>query len=373
MNLGIRRAAAVLAAAGLAAAAGALPASADTTVPVTGGSGDWGVKLSFRNYLKSPVAHGSTEVAGGVTENSDGTFAFPVVSGSYDPQSGDTVVQFGGSVHFEGHGGVLQITIEDLRVEVVDGEGTLYADMASSSPSNPALTEYDDIALAELDLSGGQPSLNGGTLSLGSTPTTLTQAGSTAFAGFYAAGAAMDPISFTATVANGSGGGSTPPPASGQSANQQILADVAAGPLTLSVAGDTVQLSTSTLDGNGAYQTATGALNTATVSDLRGTNAGWNLVGQVTDFTGDAGTIGAENLGWQPSAAAVDTGIGAPGTVTAGNTVQPGQGLGVARTLASAAPGASAGTFTAGAQLSLGIPADTVPGDYAAVLTLTLS
>ncbi len=69
----------------------------------------------------------------------------------------------------------------------------------------------------------------------------------------------------------------------------------------------------------------------------------------------------------------MNTGVGTPGTVTAGSPVQPGQGLGIARTLASAAPGSSAGTFTADAQLTLGIPADTVPGDYAAVLTLTLS
>ena len=133
MNLGIRRAATVLVTAGLAAAASILPASATTTLPVTGGSGDWGVKLSFRNYIKSPIAHGSTELSGGVTENPDGTYSFPIVSGSYDTATGDTVIQFGGSVAYEGHGGVLRVRIDDLRLEITNGKGELYADMASSS------------------------------------------------------------------------------------------------------------------------------------------------------------------------------------------------------------------------------------------------
>ena len=280
-----------------------------------------------------------------MTENPDGTYSFPIVSGSYDTATGDTVIQFGGSVAYEGHGGVLRVRIDDLRLEITNGKGELYADMASSSPSDPQMVSYPDVNLADLDLSGGQPTLSGTTLSLGSTPATLTEEGSPAFAGFYSPGAELDPISFTATVGGSNGGGNQPPANGGSSAQQQILADVAAGPLILSVAGDTVQLTQSAPNGDGTYQTATGALNTATVSDLRGTNAGWNLVGQVSDFTGDVGTIGAENLGWTPSAAAVNTGVGTPGTVTAGSPVQPGQGLGIARTLASAAPGSSAGNL----------------------------
>lgn len=319
MNLGIRRAATVLVTAGLAAAASILPASATTTLPVTGGSGDWGVKLSFRNYIKSPIAHGSTELSGGVTENPDGTYSFPIVSGSYDTATGDTVIQFGGSVAYEGHGGVLRVRIDDLRLEITNGKGELYATWPaappatrrwSATPTSTWLTSTS-AAASHPQRHHAEPRLYPGHPHRGGQPR---------LRGFYSPGAELDPISFTATVGGSNGGGNQPPANGGSSAQQQILADVAAGPLILSVAGDTVQLTQSAPNGDGTYQTATGALNTATVSDLRGTNAGWNLVGQVSDFTGDVGTIGAENLGWTPSAAAVNTGVGTPGTVTAGST-----------------------------------------------------
>lgn len=160
-------------------------------------------------------------------------------------------------------------------------------------------------------------------------------------------------------------------PAGGGDASQQIAATVlAGGPLTLSVAGSSVTLPAAA---NGAV--TSGALNTATVSDLRGTNAGWSLVGQVGDFvaTGDA-TIAADNLGWAPSASPVDDPlVGTTGTVTPGAVAEPGAGLGTARALCTSAAGASAGSFTCGAQLNLGVPAAAVPGDYTATLTLTLS
>lgn len=159
--------------------------------------------------------------------------------------------------------------------------------------------------------------------------------------------------------------------AGGGNASQQIATTVlAGGPLTLSVAGSSVTLPAVA---NGAV--TSGPLNTATVADLRGTNAGWSLVGQVGDFTavGDA-VIAANNLGWAPTATAVnDPLVGATGTVTPGPVAQPGAGLGTARALCTSAAGASAGSFTCGGQLNLGVPAGAVPGDYTATLTLTLS
>src|SRR5690606_37723406 len=60
---------------------------------------------------------------------------------------------------------------------------------------------------------------------------------------------------------------------------------------------------------------------------------------------------------------------GSNGTVTPGAAGS----LGTARTLASAAAGASGGVFKAGADLDLSVPAGASPGDYTATLTLTLS
>ncbi|TYB64319.1 hypothetical protein FXF51_21590 [Nonomuraea sp. PA05] len=144
------------------------------------------------------------------------------------------------------------------------------------------------------------------------------------------------------------------------SADQTLSVNVTGGALSLSVAGNAVALSAATVGG-----TATGQMNTATVTDQRGSASGWSLVGQVGDFTGDAGTIPAAQLGWTPTA----TGDG----VTPGGTVQPGTGFGTAAALCTAAAGKGAGATDCGAGLNLGIPSGAKPGSYSATLTLTLS
>ncbi|MFJ6196610.1 Ig-like domain repeat protein [Micromonospora sp. NPDC092111] len=155
-------------------------------------------------------------------------------------------------------------------------------------------------------------------------------------------------------------------PAGGASGSQTILADVAPGAFSLGLAGDTVNLTGGVVGGQ-----ATGALHKATVTDLRGTNAGWNLVGQVQDFVNGSAQIPGDNLGWSPNAAKVD----ASGAVLAGVAAAPGggTGLGTARTLCKANSGSSAGVFECGAGLTLDIPDSVAPGSYAATLTLTLA
>ncbi|WP_327010360.1 WxL domain-containing protein [Dactylosporangium sp. NBC_01737] len=149
-------------------------------------------------------------------------------------------------------------------------------------------------------------------------------------------------------------------PAGSISNEQEITGDIAPGAFSLNVAGTTVPLIGGTVGG-----TATGSLNTATVVDLRGNNAGWNLTGQVEDFTG-AGTIPGNNLGWAPTA----TKVSGSGAVIVG-AASP-NGLGTSKTLCSAAPTTNAGTFTCGGAVSLAIPDNVAPGTYSATLTLTL-
>ena len=140
----------------------------------------------------------------------------------------------------------------------------------------------------------------------------------------------------------------------------EIIADVAPGAFTLVVASPTAQLAGGTVGG-----TANGSLPTATVTDLRGTNVGWDLTGQLEDFTLGDDTIPNSNLSWTPSAAKT----GGSGAVVAGAAAD----LGDARTLCSATQGSSAGTFTCDAGLSLNIPDNVPPGEYSATLTLTLA
>lgn len=153
-------------------------------------------------------------------------------------------------------------------------------------------------------------------------------------------------------------------PTGGITKGQTVTADVA-GEFSLTVAGDAVTLSGGSVGGQ-----AVGDLKTAKVTDLRGTNAGWDLTGQVEQFTSGTGqTITANQLGWAPTVTKVQgTGTGLPGADLA-----PGSGLGTAKTLCKAAPTSSAGVYDCGAKLTLGIPDTAAPGSYTATLTLTLA
>ncbi|MFF4239103.1 hypothetical protein ACFYYL_24810 [Actinomadura geliboluensis] len=151
----------------------------------------------------------------------------------------------------------------------------------------------------------------------------------------------------------------------GGTGDQRITANVTrTGALSMSMAGTDVALTDAAPGGS-----ATGALHKATVTDARGTDAGWNLVGQMSDLSSaEGGTVPAANLAWTPSAAVVEDGSGA--AVAPGPQVR---GLNTAQTLATSAAGASGGVFEAGAGLDLLVPAGVTPGSYTGTLTLTLS
>lgn len=175
---------------------GAAEAGAAT---VTGGDMDWGVKTSFRSYINGP-AMGRITPSHGVKVNPDGSFNFPRGSGSYSPGNNPAVdVDFDGEVFFTGHEGVLKFTLTDPRISYSGDAGVLYADVVSSTPFGPDAgkeTSYPDVDFATLDLSGVSAHDNGSKLTVKEIPATLTENGSTAFAGFYPAGTALDPISF---------------------------------------------------------------------------------------------------------------------------------------------------------------------------------
>jgi hypothetical protein len=116
---------------------------------------------------------------------------------------------------------------------------------------------------------------------------------------------------------------------------------------------------------------ATGTMSQIEVSDTRNTFPGWNITGQVTDFTAPArGSLPASDipgnqLGWVP------IGTVQGGAVLGGAIIPASPGLSSAATLASAAPGSGQGTSTLGANLTLNIPPTTVVGQFTAALTLT--
>jgi hypothetical protein len=177
--------------------------AAAATIPIKGGEVDWGIKESFRNYVKSPFAGGQIEVSGGAAEAADGTYKFPVGSGTYDLTTHTTSVDAAGTVHFTAHfeGGVpaLDMTVSNPSV-VLEGEtGTVFADVTSKSLTTGEIVDYPGVEFATPDTSGSAPSFEGETVTVAGIPAELTAEGAEAFAGFYSAGTALDPLGVVAS------------------------------------------------------------------------------------------------------------------------------------------------------------------------------
>ncbi len=153
----------------------------------------WGVRDSFRNYVRGGIANGSWELNG--TSYSSDAFNWSNGTGTF--KGGKGSISFSGSVRFTGHHGILDTTIANPRLEINGNSGTLYATMNSNDSSGKA-TNYGEVALLKVDLSGLQGSADA--VSVNGAATTLTAEGAKAFAGFYEAGKDMAPLSFSAAI-----------------------------------------------------------------------------------------------------------------------------------------------------------------------------
>ncbi|MEU6125440.1 HtaA domain-containing protein [Streptomyces sp. NPDC047123] len=171
---------------------------------VRGGRLDWGIKSSFQSYVTGPIAQGSSTLRGGAATVGGSQFRFHSAKGSYDPDTGAFGAAFLGGVRFTGHkkggGYELDLTISRPTVKVSGGSGTLYADMVSKAKGSGTVTSTPQVPLASLDVSGIDMKGGGGPIALNNLPARLTSQGAKAFAGYYTAGTALDPVSLSADL-----------------------------------------------------------------------------------------------------------------------------------------------------------------------------
>lgn len=176
----------------------AAPAVADTATgcEVTGGTLAWGVKESFRAYISGTIANGSWETSGGA-EYDTPQFRWSGATGSFDPETGVGAASFVGTVHFTGHDGVLDLTLANPTIEF-DGQGdaALLLDARSNDMEGEIAVDAEQEWVGDI---GADPDLppGGGELVIDDAPVTLTNSGAGAFAGFYEAGADLDPLALT--------------------------------------------------------------------------------------------------------------------------------------------------------------------------------
>ncbi len=172
-------------------------ASSSPACTVQGGVLTWGVKESFRSYISGSIAKGSWETSAGATYATP-SFAFTGATGEIDPAGGSGHVTFPGSVHFTGHGGILDLTISSPTLQMSsDGRAVLLLDVRGTDTSGaPAVDQKQ----AEIGTLAAAPAVDAtaGTLTLTAAPMTLSAVGAPAFGGFYAEGEELDPV--TATV-----------------------------------------------------------------------------------------------------------------------------------------------------------------------------
>ena len=151
---------------------------------VTGATFRWSVKSSFRDYINGPIANGSYSIDWGTG------------SGAYNTDENRGRVSFGGSASFTGHGGLLSLTLSTPRVQVYSsGSAALIANVSSKGYGDSPAVNANGVVIANLSLP--RASVSGSTISWNGASATMTAAGARAFAGFYEAGAALDPVSFS--------------------------------------------------------------------------------------------------------------------------------------------------------------------------------
>lgn len=178
-----------------AAAETSVAASSSATCEVTGSTLFWGVKESFRAYISGSIANGEWETSDGAAYETP-EFIWTDGTGSFDPETGTGSVSFTGTVHFTGHDGVLDLTLANPTVEF-EGGGTaaLLLDARSTDMEGEVAVDTAQEWVGEIALGDLTPA--DGVLDLADQPTTLTNSGAAAFAGFYEAGVELDPVNIT--------------------------------------------------------------------------------------------------------------------------------------------------------------------------------
>lgn len=189
----------------------ASPGASAAPVAITDGTLAWGIKASWRQYAGNGVQ------SGGVAQDANGIYQFPIESGSYDPETRTTTIQAKGTIHWQSHWypdeafypppvgytgpldiHVLDVTIKDPRLTISAAGSVISVEAISRKVSTWELIDLGRTDFAELDPIGVTPTVAGGTTSWAGIPTALTETGAQGvFGGNYPVGQVLDQASFS--------------------------------------------------------------------------------------------------------------------------------------------------------------------------------
>ncbi|MDO8188570.1 HtaA domain-containing protein [Conexibacter sp. JD483] len=185
----------LLALAALTASALTAPARAAAADPVAITQGEglrWGLKLSWRNYAGIGTASDGATIVGGA----DG-YVWPFRSGSFNPDTNRAELQYGGSVRWTAHEGVLDVTVSNPRLVLDGDDAQLFGRALSKSESTGQMVDYGEIPLVTVTLREEALTVADGRTRWAALGTNLTAEGFRVFSGNYPVGTVMDPLTAT--------------------------------------------------------------------------------------------------------------------------------------------------------------------------------
>lgn len=177
---------------------------------ITDGTFDWAIKESFQNYLVGKIAKGKMELDEGV-KRSDSTkvFTFPVnaAKSNLEGKSSATIA-LDGKVHFTGHdhgtGPMLDMTLYDLKVEVIGDTLTLYTDYDSRAFVNMStkgdMLHGDDEPMVRVKLDKAPDFSKSGAFLATAKKVFLTKTGVDVWGGFYDTETELAPLTINLTT-----------------------------------------------------------------------------------------------------------------------------------------------------------------------------
>lgn len=273
--------------------------TAETCSAVTATEVAWGVKESFRSYIRGSIAKGGWQGDG--VEYTGGAFRFTGADGSVDPASKSGVLNTAGTLRFNGHGGILDLRISNVQVAFNGNSGQLIANVYSNDMEGNG-RDYGRVAMGDLSISGleiSDSAVNG------SANVTLTQAGASAFADFYEPGIQLDPLTFSAQLSGetncqtaGASGSAAGGSGSGKAAAAAAKASGAgAGKAGGSASGSSALGSTDSADAESMYgeEGGNGVQFKNKSKDVKAAGlggsplSGWQLAALTAAFLGAAG------------------------------------------------------------------------------------
>jgi hypothetical protein len=270
-----------------------------------------------------------------------------------------------------GPGTTVQVTGHNFDANVPVGVAGLQATLVDPTSDTPSGGLTNDTGDATVSFTVNDPATAYISMFEASSPATTA-----AFTGFTFSALSCIPAGQTEVPGDATTGGPGTAVGNGDGCSlvQTIQLSVSGGKLSFAEAGGTVVMDDITL--NGSDQTSGGNIQKLTVTDPRGSLAGWTVISTLTDITDGTSTTNHVIPASKMSASGITC---APQSASTGNAAEATAGGGGAfdtvtpLTLCTAGAGGGGGTFDIDAVLSLLVPASVHAGSYTGTMTFLIT